>query len=761
MQTLTPTRATEERFEAVLDASPDAIVITNDQGVIEIFNASAERMFGWQEADIRGQGIGRLLPEAEGRERAAEFLDELAGNSAGRRSGTVAIGASGTKIPVEISVGHATQAGGRSYIAVLRDIRRRQNAAAVLERSESHLRMAQALAHLGSFEFNYPDDGTMYWSDEVFRILGRDPAAGVPSLRVLRDDVLHPDDRRRVVTAVLEASRTGGDITLQYQICRPDGYVCHVQTAARLDVREPGVSWRISGTIQDMTERRQIEEALRTARDRAETYLDLVGVMIVAVDVRGDITLMNRRGLRSLEATEEQVLGRNFFDLFTPPEIRRTVVERFRDLIDSEGDGELRIDEGWVETMHGKRRLIQWRNKKMLNRMGKVIGILGAGEDVTEQRRTEDQLRQAEEELRLTFQHAPIGMATFDLEGHILNVNQSFCSMLGVQAGDLLGRSKEEVTHPGDRAVSQTLLKQLLDGEIEYARQEKRYIRKDQSIMHGVVRYSLIRDPRGRPLMFVAQIVDRTEHIQAELEVRQHRERLAQLSRLGTMGEMAAGIAHELNQPLTAIANYARACQRLIDIGAIEPEEMKQILGKVTDQARRAGMVIQGLRRFVQRRAIIKRATDLHRVIRDVMMLGELDCRAHGIPVMWETEESLPQVQGDPIQLQQVLLNLVRNAVDSMAERDNRERGIRVHAATEGEDEVSIAVTDHGSGIAPNAATRLFDPFFTTKEDGMGMGLALSRSIVEAHGGRLSFVDNPAGGTIFKMTLPTLPEDKK
>jgi len=385
--------------------------------------------------------------------------------------------------------------------------------------------------------------------------------------------------------------------------------------------------------------------------------------------------------------------------------------------------------------------------------------MLGAGEDVTEQRRTEEQLRQAEEELRLTFQHAPIGMATMDLEGHILNVNQSLCNMLGYLPGDLLGRSKQELTHPDDRAVSMALLRKLLGGEIEYVRHEKRYVRRDHSIMHGVVRYSLIRDPRGMPLMFVAQIVDRTEQIHAEAEIRQHRERLTQLARLGTMGEMAAGIAHELNQPLTAIANYAQACQRLIDSGAIEPDELKGVLGKVTDQARRAGMVIQGLRRFVKRRNIVKRATDLHRVVRDVMMLAELDCRAHGIPVMSEIQEPLPQVQGDPIQLQQVLLNLVRNAVDSMSGTDNRDQGILVRASAEGGDEVCVAVFDHGTGIAAGAAPRLFDPFFTTKEDGMGMGLALSRSIVEAHGGRLSFADNPRGGTIFSLTLPTLPGD--
>jgi len=759
--TLTRARATEERFGAVLDASPDAIVITDDRGVIETFNAAAERMFGWREQDIRGNSIARLLPGAGDPDRAAGFLDDLAKAAPGNPGGTAATGADGAQFPVEISVGHAGRTGGLSYIAVIRDMRGRQRAEAALARSESNLRMAQALAHLGSFEFNYPDDGTMYWSDEVFRILGRNPAAGVPSLKTLREEVLHPEDRRRVVAAVLDTAREGGDIDLDYRVCRPDGSTFHVQTAARVEVREPGASWRISGTILDITGRRRIEEALRVARDRAEFYLDLVGVMIIAVDVRGDITLINRRGLRTLGATEDQVLGRNFFQLFTPEEFRKTVFERFKNLVRSEGDADLRVDEGWVETMNGQRRLIQWRNKKMLNRQGQVIGVLGAGEDVTEQRRMEEQLRQAEEELRLTFQHAPIGMATLDLEGHILNVNQSLCHMLGYLPGDLLGRPKEDFTHPDDRDVSRALLRKLLGGEIEYVRHEKRYLRRDHSIMHGVVRYSIIRDPRGRPLMFVAQIVDRTEQIQAELEIRQHRERLAQLARLGTMGEMAAGIAHELNQPLTAIANYAQACQRLIDSGAIEPGELKQILGKVTDQARRAGMVIQGLRRFVKRRTIVKKTTDLHRVIRDVMMLAELDCRAHGIPIAAETEEPLPRVQGDPIQLQQVLLNLVRNAVDSMAGRDDRDQGIRVLAAAEGNDEVCVAVIDHGSGIAPEESTRLFDPFFTTKEDGMGMGLALSRSIAEAHGGRLSFTDNPAGGTIFRLTLPTLPEDKE
>jgi PAS domain S-box-containing protein len=756
-------RDLEERWAALLDASPDAILITDEAGRIEAFNASAERLFGWKEEEILGRNIVTILPAALEEETAGGETHPFgAPTEAGSTDATemLAVTAGGDTLPVELSVGRAAGPAGRSYIAIIRDITRRQQAAADLAHSESNLRMAQALAHLGSFELTYPGDGIMYWSEEVFRVLGLDPAKGVPALRTLRDAILHPDDRNKVVSSVLAASRHGGVLKLNYRIRRPDGTVRHVQTAARMHVAGPSDSWRVSGTVLDVTERRWTEEALRTERDRAELYLDLVGVIVVAVDTRGNITMINRQGLDTLAVEEDEALGRNFFQLFIPEEFRKSVLESFRELIHSTGEAALRIDEGWIETRSGKRRFIRWRNKKMLDSSGKTVGVLGAGEDISDQRRIQDQLRQAEEELRLTFKHAPIGMATLDLEGHILSVNQSLCNMLGYRDSELLGLAMKEIIHQDDRAVAIRLLRQLLTGEIEYVRHEKRYFRRDGSVMHGIVRYSLIHDPRGRPLMFVAQIVDRTEQIEAELEIRQHRERMAQVSRLGTMGEMAAGIAHELNQPLTAISNYVQACQRLVQNQAIEKHELQQILGKVGEQARRAGMVIQGLRRFVKRRSIVREATNINQVLRDVMMLAELDCRANQIPITAEADEELPRVQGDPVQLQQVLLNLIRNAVDSMIEIDNKEAGISLLAAISGSDEIAISVTDHGAGVREKDAARVFDPFFTTKEDGMGLGLALSRSIAEAHGGRLVFTDNPAGGTIFSLILPTLPEEE-
>jgi len=752
-----------ERFEALLDASPDGILITDVRGRIEVFSAAAERLFGYPESDMVGHSCVRLIDTghdggAETRDAQALLSALSAGSSDTAREFT-ARHSDGSIVPVELTVGQ-TRGGDRgAFIIVVRDITRRQRAAADLARSETNLRMAQELAHLGSFDLAYPEDDAPYWSSEVFRILDRDPAEGPLKVQGLLE-LVHAEDRGRVHRAVLHAARQGGPLRIEHRVLISNGGYRHVETQARFATGDVDGHWRISGTVLDVSDRYRFEEDLRRERDRAESYLDLVGVMVIALDGDGNITLVNRQGVEILGRAEADILGRNFFQLFVGKAERADALSRFNHALGLRESADKTLDQLWLNTGNG-RRLIRWRNQHLEEADGRSVGLLCAGEDVTEQHLTENQLKHAEEKLRLTFHHAPIGMATLDIEGNIASVNQALCDMLRYDEPSLLGRPVVEIAHPDDRPTAESLREALLRGDIEYMRQEKRYLRSDGSTMAGVVRYSLVRDLRHRPLMFVVQIVDRTEQMAAELEIRQHRERLGQASRLGTMGEMAAAIAHELNQPLTAISSYAQACQRLMDAGTMKPGEITPILGKVHDQARRAGQVILGLRNFVKRRGISRRPTDLHRVLRDVSMLAELDARAHGIPLHSRVPETLPRVQADPVQLQQVLLNLIRNAVDAMQDGENRDLGIHVTVLADGGDEVAVSVTDAGPGISTKDQGELFKPFFTTKKDGMGMGLSLSRSIVEAHGGSLSFTNNPAGGTIFTMRLPTLPESDR
>ncbi|MGI9263734.1 MAG: PAS domain S-box protein [Gammaproteobacteria bacterium] len=383
--------------------------------------------------------------------------------------------------------------------------------------------------------------------------------------------------------------------------------------------------------------------------------------------------------------------------------------------------------------------------------------FLVVARDVTLRHRAAEQLTQAQQELQLTFHHAPIGMATISLSGSIITINQALCSMLGYEEAELIDSELAAITHSDDTISARRLKHLLLEDESAYIREDKRYLKKDGSVVFGVVRFSLVRDLAQEPLLIVAQIVDRTDQKKAEREIRQHRERLVEVSRLGTMGEMAAGIAHELNQPLTAIGNYAQACQRLVRDNAISADELNDIMGKVKVQARRASQVISGLRSFVKKRSVTRRPTDIHRLLSEVAMLAELDTNANGIPMTMDVADILPQVQADPVQLQQVLLNLIRNAIDAMTETPRRDDRIHVTARANGDD-LLISVEDHGRGIPDDVSAKLFDPFFTTKKKGLGIGLSFSKSIIEDHGGSLTFEPSPSGGTVFWIQLPTLLE---
>ncbi len=259
---------------------------------------------------------------------------------------------------------------------------------------------------------------------------------------------------------------------------------------------------------------------------------------------------------------------------------------------------------------------------------------------------------------------------------------------------------------------------------------------------------------------FVGIIRDITERKRSEEEIHKTRERLSQFGRLSTLGEMAASLAHELNQPLTAIATYTEACQRLIESGKSDDDEILATLKKCNSQAQRAGEVIRRLRQFVKKRELGRREVSCDDLIRDVAALAEVDARDNGIPLTIDLAEGLPKIMVDTVQIQQVVLNLIRNGIDAMMDMDQHDEGISVSVSEFETDQVKIVVTDHGSGITKEAEEKIFQPFFTTKPSGMGLGLAICQSIIESHGGVLSFTKDPSGGTTFYFTLPVISEGR-
>jgi two-component system sensor kinase FixL len=760
--------AAESRLSALLSATPDAVVLIDGNGIIELFNPGAERIFGYRAEEIVGQNIALLMPTPfranhDGYMRRYQQTGEARFMLAPRE--VEACRKDGTTFPAEVSVGQvdAGEADLPSFIGIVRDISERIAAETRLHRVEANLLTAQALAHVGSFEGDWPAATVNFWSDEFCRIVGVDPAEPPLSPAEFVRRFAHPDDRARVEARLAEdARKASGGGELEYRIIRPDGTVRHIQTIYQIVTDATTGTGRIQGTILDQTFRRQAEEALRRERDRAQRYLDLVNVMIIAVDRTGRITLVNRKACELFGYPEHELLGKDFFATCQPPGFAGRSRILFEEALAGREAG-FSLLEGPVLTHDGHTRRVFWRNKFLRDETGRINGVLSAGEDVTEQRETESQLRQAEEELRLIFRRAPVGMATLsaahEVDGHYLSVNQALCSMLGYSEGELLARSVRDVTPPEDMAETLRQFRLLLSGS-DTVKYEKRFIHKDGSIVHAMVHLSIIADHEGRPLLIISQILDRTDVVLAEMEARKQRERLAHVARLGTMGEMAAGIAHELNQPLAAIANYTQACQRLVAAGDMDAEELDQVLGRVTAQARRAGDVIQRLRAFVRRHTPDRRNRDARELIHEILPLVEMDCRSHEVELELALQEDLPRIQVDGIQLQQVLLNLTRNAVEAMNASAPETRRLVVRTRVVNEDEVEISVADTGPGVPDTLLEQLFEPFFTTKPEGMGLGLSLSRSIIEAHGGTLRYDSGREKGGFFKIGLPTAPEEE-
>jgi C4-dicarboxylate-specific signal transduction histidine kinase len=253
--------------------------------------------------------------------------------------------------------------------------------------------------------------------------------------------------------------------------------------------------------------------------------------------------------------------------------------------------------------------------------------------------------------------------------------------------------------------------------------------------------------------------VDVTDRKRSEAAMAELRTELAHVSRVSTMGEMTAGLAHELNQPLTAITNYAKGSLRRLNAGG-QSIDLLPILELIADQALRAGEIIRKIRGFMNRTEPHKTRIDLRKTINEVISLMAGEIHMSGVDVAVKVPESMPPVTADSIQVQQVLINLIRNAVSAMDGDSTNHHRLEIGALDSDGKAVEIYVKDNGPGVAPDLADRLFEPFFTTKTDGLGMGLSLSRTIVTGHSGRIWMTSESGQGATFHFTIPIGADDR-
>ncbi len=386
---------------------------------------------------------------------------------------------------------------------------------------------------------------------------------------------------------------------------------------------------------------------------------------------------------------------------------------------------------------------------------GVVRGIACICVDVSGHHAARRTLQQRERQLRLVLETVPDAMVVIDEAGIVRSFSRAAERSFGYRAEEVVGRNVAMLMPPPDRDRHDGYIARYLAtgqrhiigiGRVVNARHA------DGRIFPAQLTVGEVAEPDGGRL-FTGFLHDLSERRATQARMDQLRAELLHVSRLGDMGQLATTLAHELNQPLTAAAAAVRAAGRLLDQHGPDPSALREAITLAAEQVLRAGQIVRRLRSFIDKGHAERRREDLAKVIEDALALALVGAAERGVQAEATIAPGLPAVLIDRVQVQQVLVNLVRNAIDAMGSGG----GMLRITATKAGAMVEIAVEDSGPGLDSRVAARLFEPFVTSKPDGMGVGLSICRGIVEAHGGTIGAEPRPGGGTIFRFTLPPAP----
>lgn len=373
-------------------------------------------------------------------------------------------------------------------------------------------------------------------------------------------------------------------------------------------------------------------------------------------------------------------------------------------------------------------------------------------------RTTRREEQRAAERFRAVIDNAHDAIIAIDAQARIEMFNPAAERIFGYLASEVIGRNVNVLMpEPYHREHDGYVHNYLTTGKprIIGTGREVEALHKDGHIFPIDLSVGEMRSNSGRG--FIGVIRDNTDRAAAESRVRELTAELVHISRLSAMGQLSSSLAHELNQPLTAIMNYAEAAREILEAaGSDVPPSVGDMLVKTVGQAERAGQIIRRLRSFVEKTAAERHPEELNKVVMEASNLATIGARVDGIRLHFELADNMDPIRIDKIQIQQVVVNLVRNAVEALRDTDRRELTIRTRAASNAQE---VSVIDTGHGIPPEVSEKLFTPFMTTKKEGMGIGLSISHSIIEAHEGEIWAEANPEGGTIFRFRLPESPAE--
>jgi PAS domain S-box-containing protein len=559
---------------------------------------------------------------------------------------------------------------------------------------------------------------------------------------------VHPDDLQRCLEVYTGAFDARKPFVMQYRLRRYDGEYRWVSDQGVPRYDSNGKFAGYIGSCVDVTDSIRKDEALREFEERVVLAAEATHHGVWELNTTTNELWMSDRARSLFQFDPDARLDEAMHRARVHPDDRALRDSAIKHAIETQGEYAI---EYRVLLPDGTLRWISGRGRCVSEKHGKGKRLIGVSVDITPQKDAQDLFRMAAEGSHLGVWH-------WDEIAKTLTWDGATRDMFGVSAdGEITVDTFYRALHPDDAERVKQTWRRALELQLPY-QIEFRTQRTDGTIRWVDARGRGYYDEAGKPLSMTGVAFDVTDRKEAELAAQRNREDLGHLSRVAAMGELAASIAHELNQPLSGIVSNAAAGQRFIDRGDVDLTELRELLTDINADGRRAGDVIRGIQGMVKKRAPARERVNLNDLVMKVVQMVKPNAMLHSCELGTFLDPGLPAVEGDPVQLQQVLLNLVINAFDAMRDMPARSRKVAIATERNGDGTIRISVRDYGVGIPVEARERVFDQFFTTKREGLGMGLAIVRSIIEIHGGTIAAENADDGGARFQFTLPVTPE---
>ena len=564
-----------------------------------------------------------------------------------------------------------------------------------------------------------------------------------------------PEDAETMYKAFNQVYRTGKTIrTTTFKVVTKDGVIKFAESWVSPLRNERGEIVGFRGLSRDITEHKRVEEALRQSEERYRTILEEMQDDYFEVDLAGNYTFVNEANARQLGYSKEELMGMNYRVYIHPDDVEN-VYKTFNQVY-REGQP-IRACTFKIVRKDGSTGLGELSVFPLRNDKGEIIGFRGIGRDVTERMQMIEALRQSEEKYRTVLEQMEEAYYELDIAGNLTLFNDALCRQLGYSREELMGMDYRVYTPPEDvKKVFETYNRVYRTGEPVKSFPVER-IRKDGTRIFAEFSAFPLRNERGEIIGFRGIVHDITERKQAELERKQMEQKAQLASRLASVGELASGVAHEINNPLTGVIGYAHLLLDRKDI----PQDIRHDLEIINEGAQRVAAIIRKLLTFARQQKPEQRFANINEIIGTTLDLRAYELASNNIRVAFQPARDLPMTIVDSGQLQQVFLNLIINAETAMKLAHGRGK---LSIKTEHIDNtMRISFKDNGPGIAKGNLERIFDPFFTTREVGQGTGLGLNvcHGIITEHKGKIWVESKLGRGTTFIVELPIVTEDSQ